>query len=295
MAKKKKVIDIRRDYKSMQPIRVDSAQLSLNQICYGTIDSSEIIGAITPEGYIHISKSWLEIIMIMIDTVVENSKNISDCKKTFMKYGVTSQTFNIDTKYGIISLDPNRQFKVYQVYNRKLYLETLFQVSDIFQALIGLSKACGYALDEFTLDIRSKECYEKMNDFYIIDDSQIISDISGWALLKNEVVHIDEFLIFSERLKSPSLQLAAWQFMNYLLNENADNIDAIVIKLPSYDNVAVEKNTGNEYSNEWTPLYEGKYMMKFSLDGDNTIRYIMDVMRTFDIPFENFQIKFRRD
>lgn len=295
MAKKKQSATIRKDFKSMQPIKVDITQLSLDKICYGTINSCEVVGFITPEGYISVSKSWLEVLLILIDTVIENSKSPSEYKRTFMKYKVTSQTFNIDTDYGIISLDPNRQYQVYQIYNRKLYLETLLQVSDIFQALIGLAQSCGYTLDKFKLDLRSKDYYEKMDDFFIIDDNQIISDISGWTLVKNEDIQVEEFLIFSERLKSHSFHMAAWVFISELFENYGDESDYVLDNLPEYEGVLIEVNTGQEQSDGWTPLKGNKYLMQLKLDDDKTLDYIHETMLAFGIDNDNFQIKVRRN
>lgn len=295
MAKKKQAVTLRRDYKSMQSIRVDVAQLSIDKICYGTIDSCEVVGFVTPDGYISVSKSWLEVLMILIDTVIENHKNPAEYNKIFIRYKITSPTFNIDSNYGIVSLDPDRQYQVYQIYTRKLYLETLFQVSDIFQALIGLVQACGYTFDKFTLDLRSKPYYEKMDDFFIIDDSQIISDISGWTLVQNESVHIEEFLIFSERLKSQSFHMAAWVFMSALFESYGDEADYVLDNLPDYDGVAVELNTGQNENNEWTPLKGDKYLMRMELDERDVPKYIGKVMKAVGVANENFQIKVSRE
>lgn len=295
MAKKKQSVTVRKDFKSMQPIKVDITQLSIDKICYGTIDSCEVVGFITPEGYVSVSKSWLEVLLILIDTVIENSNSHSEYKKTFMKYKVTSQTFNIDTEYGIISLDPDRQYQVYQIYNRKLYLETLLQVSDIFQALIGLVQACGYTLDKFKLDLRSKPYYEKMDDFFILDDNQIISDISGWALVKNEDVQVEEFLIFSERLKSHSFQMAAWTFISKLFEKYEEESDYVLDNLPDYEGVAIEVNTGQEQNDGWTPLKGDKYLMYLDLDDTKTLDYIHKTILAFGIDNDNFQIKVRRN
>lgn len=294
MAKKKSTATIRKDFKSMQSIRVDEAQLSVDKICYGTVASCEVVGFYTPDGYVSVSKSWLEVLLILIDTVIENSDSPADYKKTFMKYRITSQTFNIDSQYGIISLDPNRQYKVYRIYNRKLYLETLFQVSDIFQALIGLVKACGFTLDKFIIDLRSKEYYEKMDDFYIISDDEIISDISGWTLVKNDNVHVEEFLIFSERVNSQSFAMAAWVFMSELFEKYADEPDYILDRLPDDSNIQIEINTGQSTDGGWTPLKCNKYLMNISGTDDEILKSIQSIMNALSIESSNFQIKVTR-
>lgn len=294
MDKKKAEVSIRRDFKSMQPIQVDEVQLSLDKICYGTINSCEVKGFIVSDKYIPVSKSWIEVLMILIDTVIENSKTVCEYKNTFMKYKVTSPTFNIDSKYGIVSLDPNRQYKVFQVYNRKIYLETLLQVSDIFQAIIGLAQACGYTLDKFKIDLVSKEYYEKINDFYLLDDSQIISDISGWTLVQSESVQVEEFLIFSERVVSPSFRVGAWMFMSKLL-EDTNDAEHIIEKLPNNSKVSIESNTGQVEDANFTPLKGNKYLMKLDLSDDEIVNYIRTIMRTFNIEESNFQIKVRRE
>lgn len=294
MAKKKSTATIRKDFKSMQSIRVDEAQLSVDKICYGTIASCEVVGFYTPDGYVSVSKSWLEVLLILIDTVIENSDNQAEYKKTFMKYKVTSQTFNIDSQYGIVSLDPNRQYKVYKIYNRKLYLETLFQVSDIFQALIGLVKACGLTLDKFTVDLRSKEYYEKMDDFYIISDDEIISDISGWALVKNDNVRVKEFLVFSERVTSQSFAAAAWVFMSELFEKYANESEYILDMLSDDSNIQIEVNTGQSTDGGWTPLKCNKYLMNISGSDDEILKSIQNIMTSLNIESNSFQIKVTR-
>lgn len=111
----------------------------LTQLTYGMIDNCDLISVYTEDGTVELTGSWIELIISMMDTII--SDNPDKFREIFMENEVTSPEMNVDSTYGKYTFDSREQYKVYSIYNSGYYLEAIFNNSNIFSAIVGLTKA----------------------------------------------------------------------------------------------------------------------------------------------------------
>lgn len=111
----------------------------LTQLTYGMIDNCDLISVYTEDGTVELTGSWIELIISMMDTII--SDNPDKFREILMENEVTSPEMNVDSTYGKYTFDSREQYKVYSIYNSGYYLEAIFNNSNIFSAIVGLTKA----------------------------------------------------------------------------------------------------------------------------------------------------------
>lgn len=140
--KKAKGPKISKNYRDISiPVASGNGEVKadLTQLTYGMIDNCDLISVYTEDGTVELTGSWIELIISMMDTII--SDNPDKFREIFMENEVTSPEMNVDSTYGKYTFDSREQYKVYSIYSSGYYLEAIFNNSNIFSAIVGLTKA----------------------------------------------------------------------------------------------------------------------------------------------------------
>jgi hypothetical protein len=157
-----------RKYKNMEPCSYRGELVPVSKLTYGMIASCDTSSMRTPEGTIELSKSWVEALLILIDTLVQNSETTKKFTETLQTFNITNQFFSIDTTFGKYALD-GKEYHVYKIFNSNFYLEYLDEPYIMFDALVGLLQAN----DLQTVDVEFRITSKEFNKLTVEDKTEI--------------------------------------------------------------------------------------------------------------------------
>lgn len=286
--RKSRTPKIRKDFSSMVHYRAETGTVDLTQLTYGVINGHDVKSVSTPDGVLTLNDSWIELVLLMVSTVYENYKDTF--KTTIANAGIVSETFNIDTTYGRYSFDKRFQYKVYKVYDTGLYIESTFTEENIFKALIGLVGLCGIKLNDFKMNIVSKEYIERKVDFDLLSSNEKIVTIDQLAdALKDNWV-LAEIEIMNERIAITDLSAILWIFCKWVY----DNFgDAGVLKLPKHKNNGVAKSSDRDDVHYQQIGNTGLFVYTNRKTSD-IVRFIKSSIEKLDIPSDTVKFKLKQ-
>lgn len=299
--KKSKGPKISKYYNDMKEFKADSAEIDLTKLTYGIINSCDVNyirlkveiedeetkQVKTSEEIINIEQSWIELVLFMISNVIENYSD--NFLQILGDNGVTNQTFSIDTMYGKYSFDKDKDYKVYKIYNTKYYLEAIINESNLFSAIIGLSKISGIALDEFKIGIENKKYKEVKLNFDILEDTESIVKISGVAPMLKQGIHLVGISIMGVNAEVHRMDVALYVFCSWLYKSFGESN---LLTLPMCNETGISLNLG-DLNNKCEPIRNSNYCVCTDGNNDDIIRFIKNSMNKLDIGEEHVKFKFR--
>jgi hypothetical protein len=239
------------------------------------------------DGTIKLENSWIELILLMLSNVIDN--NPDNFITLLSDYEITNQTFCVDKVYGKYNFDEDNQLVVYNIYNTGYYLEANFSNSNIFSAVIGLTKCLGIALNEMVLSIQKKGYNEIELNFDQLEETEIIVNINKLAENLKSGIHMVGIQILGVTTKVHRLDVALVVFCNWMY----DNYGYMkMLQLPSYESTGICLENNNE--DKSCVAIRGS-MISVYTDGNNDgiIRFIKDCMEYLNIDKDQVKFKFR--
>ena len=278
---------LRKDYTSLNKCRADKAELTLLQMTYGFIDSHEVKYVKIPDGTIELKDSWLELILIMLNMVIESYPDRYN--ELLCRNSVTSQTFIVDKTYGVVTFDANKKYKVFKIFDTGLYLESLFRSSDIFLAIMGLIKICGYTLDEMSFGLVSKEYIERKLDFNKLADGEHIVGISDVASSVKSGMLLVEISIMGERLQIHDFNLLLYVFCKWVFDNYGSGQ---MLKMPKHKNNGVTLECKRD-DVHYSQIIGSSFYVYSDLNEQGIIRFIKASIEKLGIDENTLQFKFK--
>lgn len=276
-----------KNFNSKDKFRAIKADIDLTRLTYGVIEGHKLEYVNTPDGVIYLNDSWIEFILLMLYNVIIN--NPSNFQMLLAENNVASQTLFVDKVYGKYTFEASRQYKVYEIYNTGYYLESLFESSDIFSAVIGLCKICGFALDEVKLSIEDKEYIEKKLNFDLLEDGEIVAKISDVASMQKQGMRMVEFSFMGVNASVHDIMLVAYMFAKWTFDTYGDEG---LLKLPKYKSTGISKSMTREDVNYMQ--VKGSELFIYT-DGNDSgiIKFIQDGLNKLLISEDLMKFKFK--
>lgn len=287
-------------YNSTSPYNVRRATIDLTKLTYGIIDSCELTGINMMDGQIDLSNSWIELLLLMIDTLIENKPdNFVDLLSI---NNVTNQWFCIDKYYGKYTFEYENP-KVYNIYNSGYYLEAIFNNSNIFHAIIGLTKCLGYQLNEIQLNIRNPKLDKNINDVdfnpTMLEAEESIVDIDSVYNMLKSGIHLVGMKILESNAKVHRLDVALMLFCNWIY-DNYGISGISTIKSNGNTGISLEctsENRENKNREENPVQYEqirnsGLYVYT-DLNNDDIIKFMKNALKDLNMDKSQLKFKFR--
>jgi hypothetical protein len=168
----------------MEPCSYRGEFVQVSKLTYGMILSCDTSEMQLPGGTVSLNKSWIEAILILLDTLIQNSDTPKQFTKTLQEFDITNQFFSVDTTFGKYSLD-GKQYHVYKIFDSNFYLEYLDEPHIVFDALIGLLQAN----DLPTVDVQFRITAKEFNKLTVEDKTEIELNHKKIPI---EVVYLDD-------------------------------------------------------------------------------------------------------
>lgn len=205
-----------------QPIN----RLKYAHVLYYNLDLVNVNGDI-----IKLNNGWIELIMIMLDTIRANYKD--DFIGYLMENKITTQSFCVDTKYGKYTFD-EEGYRAFKLYNSEYYVEAIFNVENIFQTIVKLTKCLGISPENILFKMINKDYNIETVKFQELEEESIKVNIKdslpyfnkGTFLMHikitNSIMNLDKE---QEEVSSSihNIQSVLYVFINYVYNTYSDS------------------------------------------------------------------------
>lgn len=234
--KKAKGPKISKNYRDVSiPVASENGEVKadLTQLTYGMIDNCDLISVYTEDGTIELTGSWIELIISMMDTII--SDNPDKFREIFMENEVTSPEMNVDSTYGKYVFDSREQYKVYSIYNSGYYLEAIFNNSNIFSAIVGLTKALRIPLNliKFNMVLKGADLSKLGTD--IIEDTSRQVDVDDINIVARNGVFLRKVSILGIDVDVRRLDVALFIVLKIISKVYGDTL---------FDDLQTVGNTG---------------------------------------------------
>jgi hypothetical protein len=168
-------------------------------------------------------------------------------------------------------------------------LEAIFNESNIFQAIVGLSKISGISLDEFKIGIERKDYKEIKLSFDMLEETESVVTISGVASMIKEGIHLVGISLMGVNIEVHRLDVVLWHFCNWVHDSYGE---IKLLMLPKYASTGIVME-GNQTDKSYMRIKNGRAYAY--TDGDNMgiIKFIRDSMNGLGIGEEHIKFKFR--
>lgn len=145
---------LHKNYSDITELKLVEIEQTINKLKYAhvlyyNLDSVEVDNSI-----IKLDNGWIELIMLMLDTVRVNNEN--NFINYLMENKVTTQSFCVDTKYGRYNFEVDN-YRAFKLYNSEYYVEAIFNVENIFHTIVRLAKCMGIAPEKIKFKMINKE------------------------------------------------------------------------------------------------------------------------------------------
>lgn len=208
--KKRKGPKLSSSYTDNSEYTNSNIDLDLTKMRYGVISSCYVTSVTLHDGAIKLENSWIELLLIMLDTVISNNTNF---RQLLMENEVTNASFCIETTYGKYPLG-GEVYRVYNIFNSGYYLESTFTSKVIFDAIVGLTKCLGMQLDEIKFHVVNKLEANLVNNFAQLEEYEALITIDDAEELLNKGVHLKYVDILGEVISAHRLDVVLLAFCN---------------------------------------------------------------------------------
>lgn len=279
-------LKLSKNYRDTSSYNNDNVILKLSQLRYGIIDSCIVTTVQLPDGAITLKDSWIEFLIISIDTIIENEKdNILDVLE---KNEITNQFLIVDKVYGKYDLD-GHNYKAYKIYDKNYYLESTFTSDVIYHALVGIVKYLGISTDDIKFIVRNKQQIVFESNFKNTRDNEqiVYIDYLKRGLKKNE--KLTSIVILENNVKLNSIEELLMIFCKIVYNTEGENG---LLLLDHHGNTGITVNS-LLYSDDIKSTHIPNSNFSVYTDGNykDIVLFIINAMQLLDIPKEELLIK----
>jgi hypothetical protein len=286
--KKKKGPKLMNDYMDNSACEHDNIALDITKMKYGTISSCDCDAIITADGTINVKNSWLEVLLIMLDTIITN--NPDSFGKLFEENEVTSMFFVVDKVYGKYSFD-KLQYKAYKIFDSGYYLEYVNTSEVVFKALVGCIKCMGLPLDQIQFHLRNK-VYSNLNlRFDILEETESIVTVDELPDMLKAGIHMTSINILGEIIEVHRIDVALVAFCNVIFDKYG------ILKMsmiPSSQSTGVKiLEDGDELNHNIMSIRESELGVYTDGDSVRIVEFIRNALEYLEIDKQQVKFKFK--
>lgn len=286
--KKKKGPKLLQNYMDNSDCDIDNITLNLTQMKYGTIKCCDVDQLILSDGSIVIKNSWLEVLLIMFSTVINNKPDTY--RIAFEENEATNMFVCVDTVYGKYSFD-RAQYKAYKIPGTDCYLEYIDTSENIFNAIVGLTKCLGMQLDEIQFHLRNKIYTDSRLNFSTLDTCEEIVDIDSLEDKIKPGIHMVSAIILGEVVNAHRLDVALLAICNKLYDEYGAFRLSV---LPSNSSTGIRVlEDGDELNKNIVRIRDSEIGVYCDGDVNGIIQFIKESMTVLEIGRGQIEFKFR--
>jgi len=284
--KKSKGPKLLRTYKSMDPYNTDAITIPITQMTYGVVKHFDLVEVVTHEGTIDIQYSWLQCLLIMIDTVMTNYP--TKFNELFTKNEVTNQFFVIDTIYGKYSMDDD--YKAYKIFDKDYYLETTMTPDVIFNALVGLIKCLELPLDAIQFHVISKEFRNLNLKFDKVTDEEIVANLNeAYNYIKKDTF-IDFISVLDVVVSVHRLDVALLAFCNIIYDKFGIQK---LMTLPSNESTGITMVDPSEPNPNIMPIRGSMVAVYSDRDIKGIYKFMKETTKALGLKEDDIKFKFK--
>lgn len=272
-------------YNDTSEYNVSGVDIDLTVLRYGMIQSCNVKYVTVGDDTIYLKESWVELILIMMDTLIENyPKNYSD---KLSEFNITSPQLSVDTTYGKYTF--GKIYKAYKIYDKELFLESTFTYEAIFQALVGLTKALDIGLDGIKFHLVNKNyVYSRLNYSSVKKNEIIVSYAELYDTIKNKSNHLVSMKIFDEKLEVHRMELVLLAFCNIIDTELGEEFLPMLVSNDS-TGICTEDEIDGRQSMK---IHNTNYYIYSDLDINGMCNFIYDSASKCKFDTDDLKFKF---
>ena len=287
-SKTKKTLKIDVNYTDMSKFELDSAQLPLNKLRYGVIESCDLISLVLDNECINISNSWIGLLMLMIQTLME--RNPEDFTELLGKFEVTNQFLCVDRIYGKYTFDGHK-YTAYKIGNTEYFLESTFETPYIFSAIVGLAQALDIKLDKIAFNIRQKGITDLSANFNLLSETEEIVDMYHVKDKLEKGIHMIALDIKGESTKVHRIDTVLYLFCTWVFNNYGY---LTTLSMRRINNTGVSLNEIPKGTNA-SPIANSDGTVKIFTDNnkEDIVDFITENMKKLGVSKDSIKIKFR--
>lgn len=249
LKEERKAFPLKSNYKSMSEFKLDNVELSLSKLSYGIIESTDVDILVLNEGSIQISKSWIEIIIIMVDNLLEDHPN--DFNTLIEKYGVATRKFGISKQYGKYSFELGENYRAFKVFNRDYYVEAILDSETIFNVICGLSKCLGITSNDIKFHLRNKKYRDLDVNFNMVEEAEEIVTIDRLQEMLRKGIYMVAIECLGETTRVKDINLALLAYCNVIYDKYGEDS---LLHLENNGSTYIDKYVEKEEQNEQEEL-----------------------------------------
>ena len=275
------------NYRSLKPLKSYNTIIDLTKLTFGVIDSCDLKNIVVANESLDIEGSWIGLILFMLDALIAN-KSKDELNYTLTSNNVTHQMFCVDTMYGKYTFDEEMP-KVYNIYNSGYYLEAIFSNENIFNAIIGLSKCLGYALDEIQLNVSNSSMIDIALNFDLLEETESVVNINEITPYLKKGVHLVGMSILQSSISAHRMDTALLAFCNWVYDEYGM---FKLTELTTCGNTGI--SLGDFKEDSLCEYIRGSQVFVFTdLDNKDIVKFFKKAMETLKIDKNQIKFKFR--
>lgn len=284
--KKSKGPKLLENYKSMNSYNNDAITLPITKMTYGLISQFDLVELVTSDGVISMQYSWLQCILVMLDTVITNNPN--KFKELLSEYEVTNQCFMVDSLYGKYSMDDN--YKAYKIFDKDYYLETTLTPGVIFDAIVGLIKSLELPLDAIQFHMINKAYKDLNTRFSNVTSEETILNLKDSKKLVKKKTHLEFISVLDEKAVVHRIDVALLAFCNIIYDKFGMQK---MLMLPKLESTGITIFDPEEPNPNVMPI-RGSMVAVYS-DGDalGIYEFMMESSKILGFKDDDIKLKFR--
>lgn len=291
--KKSNAPKISANYSNTSPYNIRKTSIDLTKLTYGIIDSCELTSIKMMDGQIDLNNSWIELLLLMLDTLIENKPD--NFVQLLGDNNVTNQWFCVDKYYGKYTFEFENP-KVYNIYNSGYYLEAVFSNSNIFHAIIGLTKSLGYQLNEITLNIRNPKIDKDINEIefnpMMLEEEETVVDIYNIAPMLKSGIHMVGMQILESTMQAHNLHTALFLFCSWVY-DSYGTTQLLTTETVNNTGITLEYSDKSIEGAEYNQIRDSLLYIYTDLNTEDVINFIKNIMKHINMDKKQLKFKFR--
>lgn len=151
-----------KNWKDSGEYKIDKAVVSIKKLKAGVISSHNLNSVIVNGDTIRLKDSWIELIILMLYTFIDDNSEENEFIRKSIEYGITNNNIHIEKTYGTVSFE--NKYSVWSIPNTDYYLEASLDNVSTLELIAKLMHVLGYDEDDIEFDISTdkEECEESI-------------------------------------------------------------------------------------------------------------------------------------
>lgn len=213
---KQKLFKLSNNYADDSEYTNTNVDIDLTRLRYGMISSCELTQVSLEDGVIQLEKSWIQFIILMIHTIMEN--NPDRFMDILGENEITNMDLSVDTTYGKVTF-VGKKYSVYTIYDTGYYIEIRETADVIFKAIAKLVKCLEIPYNSIKFHLKNKKDNGEVLNFNELKQAEYIVTIENVQENLRHGIHLVEIEFFGKKAPVHRLDVALLVFCNIIYDE----------------------------------------------------------------------------